>query len=82
VEDFGEGPASEGTALSGQGFNEGKGKPFTAEDVRYTVSKDGCTLYAIVLGWPSGTTTLKSLGTDAKLLDARSPGSRFSGVVT
>ncbi len=58
-----------GAALSGQGFNEGRGKPFTTEDVRYTVSKDGRTLYAIVLGWPAGTTTLKSLGTDAKLLD-------------
>ena len=66
---FGEGPASEGTTLSGQGFNEGRGKPFTAEDVRYTVSKDGHTLYAIVLGWPGGTATLKSLGTDPKLLD-------------
>ncbi len=42
---FGEGPASEGTELSAQGFNEGKGKPFTAEDVRYVTSKDGRTLY-------------------------------------
>jgi len=66
---FGEGPASEGAALSGQGFNEGKGKPFTAEDVRYTVSKDGRTLYAIVLGWSAGTALFKSLGTDARPLD-------------
>lgn len=49
---FGEGPASEGTELSAQGFNEGKGKPFTAEDVRYTISKDGNTLYLIVMGTP------------------------------
>jgi len=66
---FGEGPASEGAALSSQGFNEGKFKAFTGNDVRYTVSKDGRSLYAIALGWPAGTALLKSLGTDAKLLD-------------
>lgn len=56
-------------ALSAQGFNEGKGKPFTAEDVRYTTSKDGRTLYAIVLGWPTKPLALKSLGVAANLLD-------------
>ncbi|HEY0946516.1 MAG TPA: alpha-L-fucosidase [Opitutaceae bacterium] len=61
---FGEGPASAGAELSAQGFNEGKGKPFTAEDVRFTVGKDG-SLYAIVLGWPEKTLALKSLSTDA-----------------
>ncbi|MBN2684647.1 MAG: hypothetical protein JXR40_05165, partial [Pontiellaceae bacterium] len=65
---FGEGPASDGAPISAQGFNEGKGKPFTNQDVRYTVSKDGRTLYAIVMGWPQGSMTLKSLGTDAGLL--------------
>jgi alpha-L-fucosidase len=76
---FGEGPASEGTALSSQGFNEGKGKPFTVEDVRYVTSKDGKTLYAIALGWPSGTALLKSLGTDAKLLDSQIAGVTLLG---
>lgn len=66
---FGEGPGSEGAALSGPGFNEGRGKPFTAEDVRYTASKDGKTLYAIVCGVPSGPVSLKSLGKTAGLLD-------------
>jgi alpha-L-fucosidase len=66
---FGEGPASAGSELSAQGFNEGKGKPFTAEDVRYTLSKDGKTLYAIVCGLPSGSVALKSLGKTAALLD-------------
>ena len=66
---FGEGPASEGSALSAQGFNEGKGKPFTADDIRYTTSKDGRTLYAIVLGPPVKPVTLKSLGKNAHLLD-------------
>ena len=66
---FGEGPASAGLALSAQGFNEGKTKPFTAEDVRYTVSKDGKTVYAIVCGLPAGPVALKSLGQTAALLD-------------
>jgi len=66
---FGEGPASAGNALSSQGFNEGKGKPFTAEDIRYTMSKDGKTIYAIVCGLPSGPVALKSLGKTAGLLD-------------
>jgi alpha-L-fucosidase len=64
---FGEGPASEGAALSAQGFNEGKGKPFTAEDVRFTTK--GNALYAIVLGTPQQDLQIKSLGTTAKLLD-------------
>jgi alpha-L-fucosidase len=64
---FGEGPASEGAALSAQGFNEGKGKPFTAEDVRFTSKGD--TLYAIVLGWPTNAMQIRSLGKAAKLLD-------------
>jgi len=64
---FGEGPASEGAALSAQGFNEGKGTPFSAADVRFT-TKDGV-LYVIVLGVPAGPTTIKALGTAAKLLD-------------
>jgi len=57
---FGEGPASSGAALSAQGFNEGKGKPFTPDDVRFTVGKDG-SLYAISLGWPQKPLTITSL---------------------
>ena len=64
---FGEGPASEGAALSAQGFNEGKGKPFTAADFRFTTK--GNVLYAIELGWPTNAASIKSLGTAAKLLD-------------
>jgi alpha-L-fucosidase len=64
---FGEGPASAGAALTAQGFNEGKGKPFTAEDVRFTTK--GSTLYAILLGAPTREVTIKSLGTTARLLD-------------
>jgi alpha-L-fucosidase len=68
---FGEGPASAGARLTAQGFNEGKGKPFTAQDVRFTQSKDGKTLYAIVLGAPTNGVSLKSLGKSAQLLDRR-----------
>ncbi|MEI6948101.1 alpha-L-fucosidase [Paraflavisolibacter sp. H34] len=58
---FGEGPAMEAAApLSAQGFNEGKGKPFTAGDIRFT-AKDH-TIYAIVMGWPEdGKVRIKSL---------------------
>lgn len=54
---FGEGPATDSAApINAQGFNEGKGKPFGAEDIRFTV-KDK-TLYATMLGWPTGNTAL------------------------
>jgi len=50
---FGEGPAIDSAApISAQGFNEGKGKPFGAEDIRFTTK--GKTLYATMLGWPAG----------------------------
>jgi alpha-L-fucosidase len=66
---FGEGPASAGAKLREQGFNEGKGKPFTAEDFRFTVKGD--TLYAIELGWPTNGASIKSLGQSARLLDGK-----------
>jgi len=56
---FGEGPASDGAPITAQGFNEGKGKPFTAEDVRYTAK--GSALYVIVLGRPTQALHLKQL---------------------
>lgn len=58
---YGEGPAIENTApLSAQGFNEGKGKPFAAEDIRFTVKDD--VLFATVFGWPeNGQVTIKNL---------------------
>ncbi len=58
---FGEGPAQENaTALSAQGFNEGKGKPFTSEDIRFVTKEN--TLFATAMGWPeNGTVTIKSL---------------------
>jgi alpha-L-fucosidase len=48
---YGEGPASEAAdPVHTKGFNEGKGKPFTAQDIRFTTRQG--VLYAIMLGWP------------------------------
>jgi alpha-L-fucosidase len=49
---FGEGPAMQGAPLTAQGFNEGKGTPFTAADIRFSTRAGK--LYAIALGWPEG----------------------------
>jgi alpha-L-fucosidase len=64
---FGEGPASESPPTKVGNFNEGKGKAFTGEDVRFT-TRDG-TLYVIALSVPKKDLQIKSLGTAAKLLD-------------
>jgi alpha-L-fucosidase len=58
---YGEGPSTQGQApLRDQGFNEGRNKPYTAEDIRF-VQKNG-KVYAFALGWPeSGKLTIKSL---------------------
>ena len=67
---YGEGPS---TAFSDEGRHGGQAdvskKPYTAEDIRYTTSKDGRTLYAIVCGRPAGPVALKSLGQTRALLD-------------
>jgi len=47
---FGEGPSTQQKAAAN--FNEGGEKPYTAEDIRFTQTKDGKTLYAIMLAWP------------------------------
>ena len=57
---LGEGPAMQQTAaLTAQGFNEGKGKPFTAEDIRF--AQKGNTLYATTLGSPQKEIVIKTL---------------------
>ncbi|MBF4470524.1 alpha-L-fucosidase [Flavobacterium sp. HJJ] len=62
---FGEGPQQESAgALTAQGFNEGKGKPYTAEDIRFV--QKGKTLFATVMAWPeNGAVLIKSLGKNA-----------------
>ena len=63
---YGEGPTRNG---GGAGFSEGKDKPFTAEDIRYTTRGD--TLYAITLGWPEAEFTLQAVRADAAAAGAR-----------
>jgi alpha-L-fucosidase len=58
----GEGPVMEaaGAPMSGAGFNEGKNKPFTPADVRFTAKGDA--VYAFVMGWPTdGKAVIKSM---------------------
>ncbi|SFV09114.1 alpha-L-fucosidase [Pseudoduganella namucuonensis] len=58
---FGEGPAMrEAPAMSGAGFNEGKTKPFTAADIRFTAK--GKAVYAFLMGWPeNGEVVIESM---------------------
>lgn len=66
---FGEGPVAEiSNPLQAQGFNEGKHKPYTSEDIRF-VTKDNV-LYAHVLAWSENNkVTIKSLALDNPLYD-------------
>ena len=67
---FGEGPSREDPAATpgGGAMSEGKLRPLGAQDTRFTMSKDGKTLYAIVLGWPAdGKVALKSLASGSTL---------------
>lgn len=63
---FGEGPAQQKSAkLDGPGFNEGKGKEFTHEDIRFATKAD--VLYATAMGLPAdGKLVIKSLGRDSE----------------
>ena len=57
---YGEGPTKEPEG----GFKERKkflNLQYSAADIRYTQSKDGDTFYAITMGWPETSFTLKSL---------------------
>lgn len=50
---FGEGPAVDGAApIEGPGFNEGKNKPYTGADLRFTTRAGA--VYAVVMGKPNG----------------------------
>ena len=64
---FGSGPQAEGPGerLNAQGFNEGRGKPATAEDLRYT-TKDG-NLYVFTLALPSPGAKIAVKDLDAKV---------------
>ena len=61
---YGEGPPD---VVATGNFNEGKGRPYTAEDIRFT-TKDG-RLYAFALGWPAdGRLRIKTLGRNSTVL--------------
>ena len=70
---YGEGPS---TVLNEKGQFDGQTdvqrKPFTGEDIRFTQSKDGKTLYAIALNVPTSKVLIQSLAgikiADVKLL--------------
>ena len=65
---YGEGPSTV-TTEKGQfdGQRDVASKPFTHEDIRFTQSKDGKTLYAIVLELPKdGKVTVKSLASGSQ----------------
>ncbi len=68
---FGEGPAIENMApLKAEGFNEGKGKPFAAEDIRFTTKEKS--LYAFALGWPGDKEVIiKSLAASSQKIDVK-----------
>ncbi|MEP6747977.1 MAG: alpha-L-fucosidase [Bacteroidota bacterium] len=76
---FGEGPAMEASApLKEQGFNEGQGKPFTGEDIRFTTK--GNVLYAIALGQPvANKVIIKSLAAGSKLYPGNVTSVRLCG---
>ncbi len=58
---FGEGPD---TIKSGS-FQGNSIQALGARDVRFTASKDGRTVYALVLGWPAGQIAIQALGYSA-----------------
>ena len=59
---YGEGPAVEEKPEAGRfgGAKDVRSKPYVAEDLRFTRSKDGKTVYAIAMAWPKGALTVKS----------------------
>ena len=63
---YGEGPKVEkANPINAQGFNEGKGGPYTSEDIRFTQKGDN--LYAVVMALPAKQQNIliKSLSTES-----------------
>ena len=54
--------------LKDQGFNEGKSKPFTPADIRFTTK--GNAIYAVVMAWPeNGIVQIKSMKQGSSYLE-------------
>ena len=66
---FGEGPiANADIKINAQGFNDGQYTKAGSDEIRFTASKDGKTLYASALAWPeSHTVAIKSLAEGSEL---------------
>jgi alpha-L-fucosidase len=78
---YGEGPS---TTVSEKGQFDGQSdtqkRAFTAQDIRFTQSKDGQTLYAVVLAFPAdGKVTLKSLAENSPYWDCQVGSVRMLG---
>lgn len=60
---FGEGPvANADIKINAQGFNDGQYSKAGAEEIRFTQSKDGKTIYVSALAWPeNGQISIKAL---------------------
>ena len=60
---FGSGPQAEGPGerLNAQGFNEGRGKPATAEDLRYTTKDGSLYVFTLVVPEPGAKVTVPDL---------------------
>lgn len=60
---YGEGPVMESAPpIIAQGMNEGKNRPFSSSDIRFTAKGDA--VYAFVMGWPAdGKVLIKSMRT-------------------
>jgi alpha-L-fucosidase len=67
---YGEGPSTKAKEAGRfGGLRDVPDKGYTAEDFRFTTSKDGKTLYAFCLGKPSGAVRIASLGANAKVAE-------------
>ncbi|MCX5674294.1 MAG: alpha-L-fucosidase [Planctomycetota bacterium] len=60
---FGEGAAD----VSGGNFGEGRGRGYTAEDIRFTTKGD--TIYAFILGWPQKPVVIRSMAAKSPLVE-------------
>ncbi|HEY3914477.1 MAG TPA: alpha-L-fucosidase [Verrucomicrobiae bacterium] len=70
---YGEGPSVSGEILRGQFGGAKDVRPYTSEDMRFV--KKGDMLYAFIMAWPeSGSTVIKSLGSNSPQLDGRKVG--------
>ncbi|NIP22480.1 MAG: alpha-L-fucosidase [Phycisphaerae bacterium] len=65
---YGQGPTKQDKR---GGFSENKDKPYTSQDIRFTQSKDGKTIYVILLDWPEQEVTINSMKVDAANPNAR-----------